>query len=89
MIAEVFIGLASVATAEKVPHQAARLLGAGQALLDAQGIQIGVAIRAVYERGIAAAKEQLDESSFNAAWNEGKAMTMEQAIECALKKGDV
>ncbi len=89
MIAEVFIGLASVATAEKVPQQAARLLGAGQALLDAQGIQIGVAIRAVYERGIAAAREQLDESSFNAAWNEGKAMTMEQAIECALKKGDV
>jgi DNA-binding NarL/FixJ family response regulator len=33
---------------------------------------------------LAAVRAQLDEATFNAMWNEGRAMTMEQAIEFAL-----
>jgi hypothetical protein len=29
-------------------------------------------------------RAQLDEATFNAAWEEGRAMTLEQAIEYAL-----
>ena len=32
---------------------------------------------------MAAAREQLVEEAFDAAWAEGQAMTMEQAIACA------
>ena len=36
---------------------------------------------AEYERYLAIARPHLDEATLNAAWEEGKAMTLEQAIE--------
>jgi hypothetical protein len=41
--------------------------------------------KAEYERVLAVVLQQLDEAAFNAAWNEGRAMTLEQAIELAMK----
>ena len=42
--------------------------------------------RACYERSVAAARAQLDEAAFAAAWAEGRAMTLEQAILFALDR---
>ena len=40
------------------------------------------------ERHIAAARAQLGEEAFNKAWSEGAAMTLDQAIEYALKESE-
>ena len=38
----------------------------------------------IYDRAIEAIRENLDEEAFNAAWQEGRKMTLDEAIECAL-----
>jgi hypothetical protein len=39
-----------------------------------------------YERYLASARAQLDEAAWEAAWQEGQAMTLEQAVEYALNE---
>ena len=43
------------------------------------------AARLEYDRALAAARAQLDEAAWNAAWAEGRAMTLEQAVTYALE----
>jgi len=38
-----------------------------------------------YDRAVAAARAQLGEVAFSSGWAEGRAMTLEQAVENALK----
>ena len=38
-----------------------------------------------YEVHLAASRSQLDEAAWGAAWAEGRAMTLEQAVEYALE----
>lgn len=40
--------------------------------------------RAAFERSIAGPRKGLGDSAFNRAWVQGRAMTLEQAIEYAL-----
>jgi hypothetical protein len=40
--------------------------------------------RTNFERSVTAARAQLDEATFAEAWSQGRAMTMEQAIQLAL-----
>jgi hypothetical protein len=42
----------------------------------------------VHERNVAAARAQIDEAVWEAAWAEGKAMSLEEAVEYALREGD-
>jgi len=69
-------------------ERAARLLGATEAVREA--IQIGLSAaypdRIEYDRYVAAVRAQLDEAVFAAAWAEGRALTLEQAIEYALSE---
>ena len=44
--------------------------------------------RAEFDRNVAAARTQVGEDAFAAAWQAGQAMTLEQAIECALNQAD-
>jgi hypothetical protein len=74
-------GLAGVAE----PVRAARLLGAAAALRDADQSQPVWARRREIERNLAAARAQLDDATFAAAWAEGRAMTLEQAIAYGLE----
>ena len=37
-----------------------------------------------YERYVATAREQLDETTFAAAWEEGRTMPLARAVTCAL-----
>ena len=76
-------GLATVAAAQGRPEPAAVLFGAAEALREALGIPPPPFIRDEYARQIARVRERLDEVSFSAAWQRGRAMNMDQAIEYA------
>ncbi len=72
--------LADVVSAQGALVWAARLWGASEALRNAMGTPIWPVYRADYERSVAAAHAQLGEQAFAAAWAEGLAMTLEQAL---------
>jgi len=81
--------LAGIAGAQGQPGRAARLLGAADALRKAIGAPIGAADRRDYERLVAVVRADLTESEFALAWEQGRVMTLEQAIACALMDGDM
>jgi predicted ATPase len=78
-------GLAGAAALDEEPERAARLWGAAEALRLSIGTRNAPAARATRERLMAAAREQLGEAAFDAAWAEGQAIKPEQAIEMALE----
>jgi predicted ATPase/DNA-binding XRE family transcriptional regulator len=80
---EAFAGLA---TAEGDYDQAARLMGSVASLREANGISVHDASRA--ESIISKARSKLDKPTFDSAWAQGQVMTLEQAIECALRGED-
>ncbi len=66
--------------------QAIRLLGYVEAFLQSGGrTLINPTERIEYERSVTAARAGLDEAVFNAAWEEGKKMSLEHAIDLAMK----
>ena len=77
--------MAAVASMQGAHARAARLFGAGEALRGAVGASVLPFYRADYERGVAAARDGLDEQSFAAAWARGRAMTLDEAVEYALE----
>jgi len=83
-IAWCLAGLGSAAALDEEPERAARLWGAAERLRQAIGCRPAPAARATYERALAASRAQLGEEAFAAAWAEGNAMSLEQAIEEAL-----
>jgi hypothetical protein len=62
------------------------LFGAAAAHRVAFDTPLPLIAQADNERGIAAARAQLDDVAFNAAWNAGQAMTLEEAVKYALKE---
>jgi tetratricopeptide (TPR) repeat protein len=74
------IGLATVMIQHQELVQAARLLSAAEA----QHRIAASAERAEYDRTVAVVRAHLDEATFAAAWAEGRAMPLEQAIAEAL-----
>jgi hypothetical protein len=74
--------LAVVACAAGSYEQAARLFGAAEASREFLERYIGE--RAVHDRGVAEAKVRLGDSTFAERWAEGRAMTLQQALEYAL-----
>ena len=79
-------GLACVSAAEGKAERAARLFGAAEAFLEAVGSQLEPGEDALREPYLATARSQLDEALWQAAWTEGRAMSMEQAIDHALSE---
>jgi non-specific serine/threonine protein kinase len=82
-IASALEGLAGVAQGQGQPPSAARLYGAAQALRNAIGAPLAPTDRASYERMVASVRVQLDAAPFEAAWTQGQAFTLEQAIAAA------
>jgi hypothetical protein len=64
------------------PVRAARLFGASQTLRGTSSAPIGAVVE--YARDVANVRAQLDAATFAAAWAEGEALTVEQAIAEAL-----
>jgi predicted ATPase/DNA-binding SARP family transcriptional activator/DNA-binding CsgD family transcriptional regulator len=77
-------GLACVSVAEGQTIRAAKLFGAAQALRETVSRRLEPRERALREPHLVVARSRLDEATWEAAWAEGRAMSMEQAIEYAL-----
>jgi predicted ATPase/class 3 adenylate cyclase len=78
------IGLAGAAVLAEVFGRAARLLGAAEAV---RGIAAGTMapwVRAIREHDTAVARAALGDEEFAAAWDQGRAMSLEQAVAYAL-----
>ncbi|HEU0001925.1 MAG TPA: tetratricopeptide repeat protein [Ktedonobacteraceae bacterium] len=71
--------LAEVVAAQQHYAWAAQLWGASEVLREASNIPVPLIEQADYERSVSAARAQLGERAFAAAWSEGRSMTAEQA----------
>src|SRR5215211_4768375 len=87
-VAHCFDGLAAVAAAEGMIVRAARLWGAEEALLERMeaAVYTYVPDRSLHRSQVEAARARLGEEAFEAAWAEGRAMSLEQAVEYALEQ---
>jgi predicted ATPase/DNA-binding SARP family transcriptional activator len=85
-IAACLITFASAARAQGQFARAARLFGAAEEILITIAAPLLPADRDEYERNVNALREQLGAAELTAAWNEGRALTLEQAVDNALDK---
>ena len=76
--------LAAIAEARGDGLRATQLLGAVAAQLNQIGTPLLPRDRMDYERIVAVLRSRLGEDEFSAVWVKGQAMTVEQAIACAL-----
>jgi hypothetical protein len=76
----------SVAKVEEQGQRAARLFGAAEALREKIDIPMTAMEHMEYEREISDLKAGMDEKVFTSAWAEGRALTMDQAIDFALDR---
>ena len=76
--------LGDVAAAHHEAERAARLSGAADAWREVNGVPLPPADRQRHERLAIEARQLVDEAAWTAAWEEGRAMTMDQAIAYAL-----
>jgi predicted ATPase len=83
-ILEGLAGLAGVLTAEGHPERAARLFGAVEALLAATSTTIYPSNQADYDHQVGVTRSALDPSSFATQWDDGKQLTLDQAVAFAL-----
>jgi predicted ATPase/transcriptional regulator with XRE-family HTH domain len=81
-------GLAGIAAVSGQSRRAARLFGGAEALRKATGTPLAPVLRTDHDRDVAAARAQVDEATFAAAWLEGQALTQEQAFAEALGEAD-
>jgi non-specific serine/threonine protein kinase len=76
--------LAEAASLQNQPERAVRVFGAAAALRAPVNSVIDPVDQPEYDRLIAALRATLGEEAFAAAWAEGRALTLERAIEVAL-----
>jgi predicted ATPase/class 3 adenylate cyclase len=76
---------AFIAITEEEPQRAAKLVGAAEALRDRVQSPMTDWEHVEYDQSVAQLRAMLPEAEFNALWAEGRALTMEQAIQLALK----
>ncbi len=85
-IAHILIGEASLAFLSKESKRATKLLAAATVLLGTIHTSLDEPERTMYDNTITILRGQPDEATFAAAWAEGKAMSIEQAISFALQE---
>jgi predicted ATPase/DNA-binding CsgD family transcriptional regulator len=68
------------------PERAARLLGAAEVVEERIGALLEPSDQSELERNIAEVRGLLDEATFQAAWAEGRKLTLEQAVAEALRE---
>jgi len=86
-VAQTLERLAAVAVARQQTERAVRLCASADALRRAIGTRLNAVQRPLYEHTLSTARAQLGETAFAAAWAAGSAMSLEQAIACALDGG--
>jgi len=83
------VAFASLANGLKNPVRAARLFGARDSINESIGALDNQQIQRTFGPILERTKSMLDEAAFQSAWAEGRAMTMDQAIEYALSEESV
>ncbi len=78
--------LAGVAALEREPFRMAVLLGAAERLHAVIKAPPSPGEDAVSERFLPIARAEIDESSFRAAWDRGRRLTLDEAVEFALRR---
>jgi predicted ATPase/DNA-binding SARP family transcriptional activator len=78
--------LAGVCQAQGQPERSARLLGVAETLRERDGVPLPPMDQANYDPIVSAARVQLGEEAFLAAWAEGRALTIEQAVADVLEE---
>jgi hypothetical protein len=84
--------LEALAAVERTRDQlvlAVRLFGAAAALRDAYHLPVPPIDQALRDRHIAALRAAMGEQSFAAAWAEGRAMSLDQAVRVALEEREL
>ena len=82
-----FGGLAGVVAALGNSLRAARIWGGTERLREEIGLPRPPNERPLYDRRVAAARAAAaDDTAFDRAWQEGRALTLEQAIELAMEE---
>jgi predicted ATPase/class 3 adenylate cyclase len=84
-IARCLMGFVNLRQAQKDMERAAHLLGFVEAWLDSNQLQLVFFDHTNYARSVAAARTQLDETAFTTAWEKGRAMTLDQSFDVAMK----
>jgi hypothetical protein len=79
-------GLAMVAGARGDDLRAARLWGASAAIREATGFVLARAEQAFHDEVVPEVRARIGEAGFDRAWNEGRQLPREQAIELALRE---
>jgi predicted ATPase/DNA-binding SARP family transcriptional activator len=82
-------GFSAIHLAKRNFEKAAILYGCVENLLQQSGNTFLFTDTVEYERSVARLRQELDERALSAAWSKGRAMTLEQAIEFALKETKV
>ncbi len=86
-IAYTLEALAALAAAEGTPRRAARLWGAAEQLREEIGSALPPNNLKEREQQVAASRAALaDDIAFDAAWEEGRALTLDQAMDLALEQ---
>jgi hypothetical protein len=80
--------LAVLAGRQGEAERAIRLLGAAEAFCETLDVRPPVANASDYERAVAEGRAALGEAALAARWAEGRALSLEQAIEYALRETD-
>jgi predicted ATPase/class 3 adenylate cyclase len=87
LVAGCLRGFGAVAGAEGLPERAARLFGASMTVLEATNEPMQGPERVEYDHNMSIARVKLgDDKKFDAAFAEGRTMTLEQAVAYALAK---
>ena len=84
LVAQILEGLARTAAAQGQAARAARIFGFEETLRERLGSPLPLLERDKQLCSIAAVRNALDTASFEQTWSEGRALTLEQAIEFAL-----
>lgn len=88
-IMEALEGFASLVAVQANPSHAAMLWGAAEQLREKLGTPLPPNERSRYETQVASVRAALTaESAFDAAWAEGRAMTLEQTLALAFEEKD-
>ena len=77
-------GLAEVVGSQGRMELAARLYGAAEAWRETAHVPLHPSFRTDYDRSVSAVRAGMDEETFAAEWAEGRAMSLEDAVEYAL-----
>jgi predicted ATPase/transcriptional regulator with XRE-family HTH domain len=88
-VARTLLGLAGIAVERGQIERAIRLCGAAETQYDNLSVSLTPAERALYEKTLEAAKNQLDGGTFAAAWEAGQALSLDEAVDFARGQRDI